>query len=72
MVPQVLMEHISGCVFMMETGNPYCFRILQEFYVYIGAFDDLTFDLSSIAGKSGIAYLQVDAAGSSTQDWMYG
>lgn len=36
---------------------------------YNGALDDLTFNLSSIAGKSGVAYLQVDAAGNSTRDW---
>jgi len=36
---------------------------------YNGALDDLTFDLSSIAGKSGTIYLGVSTAGSSAQDW---
>ena len=34
-----------------------------------GALNDLNIDLSSIAGKSGSAFLQVDAGASSVQDW---
>ncbi len=34
-----------------------------------GALNDLNIDLSSIAGKSGSAFLQVDAGATSAQDW---